>query len=233
MKNRSIAESFNNAINGIIHTIRHERNMKLHVLSAAAVIALSIYYGLNRIELIIVCITAAIVLICELFNTALEALVDVMVDKYHPQAKIIKDVAAGAVLLSALVSLIVGYFIFYEKLSMELEEGIKKIRQSPEHLTLVALAATVTLVLLIKALSRKGTPFKGGMPSGHSAIAFSITTSIALWTGNASITILCLIVSLLVVQSRLEGKIHSIMESVAGALLGFLVTLLLFQLFTV
>jgi diacylglycerol kinase (ATP) len=69
------------------------------------------------------------------------------------------------------------------------------------------------------------------MPSGHSAIAFSATTAVALWTNNVNITILFLIVSLLVVQSRLEGKIHTVVELVAGAAIGFSVTLLLFQVF--
>ncbi|MGI6778669.1 MAG: phosphatase PAP2 family protein [Acetivibrionales bacterium] len=68
------------------------------------------------------------------------------------------------------------------------------------------------------------------MPSGHAAVAFSVTTAIALWTGNAAVTLLSLMMSLLLVQSRLEGKIHSVLELVAGSLLGFLVTLLLFQL---
>ena len=78
---------------------------------------------------------------------------------------------------------------------------------------------------------KKGTPFKGGMPSGHAAVAFSITTAISLWTDNARIAVLCLIISLLVVQSRLQAKIHSLFELSAGAVLGFLVTALMFQIF--
>ena len=62
--------------------------------------------------------TIALVIICELFNTAVEGIVDVIVDVYHPKAKIIKDVAAGAVLVSAFVSMLVGYFIFFDKLSL-------------------------------------------------------------------------------------------------------------------
>jgi diacylglycerol kinase (ATP) len=98
------------------------------------------------------------------------------------------------------------------------------------HITVIALLLTLAVVVLLKAFFGKGTPFSGGMPSGHSAIAFSATTAVALYTNNANITILFLIVSLLVVQSRLEGKIHTVIELAAGAIIGFTLTLLLFQL---
>jgi diacylglycerol kinase (ATP) len=87
-------------------------------------------------------------------------------------------------------------------------------------------------VLILKMVFKKGTPFSGGMPSGHSAIAFSAVTAAALYSNNSAITILFLIVALLVVQSRLEGKIHNVLELLTGAVIGFLVTLLLFQIFS-
>jgi len=230
MKNKKLIDSFNNAFNGIIHAIRVERNMKIHVAAGIVIAALGIYYGLSRMEMLIVCLTIAIVLICELFNTAVETLVDMFVDRYHPKAKAAKDVAAGAVLLSAVLSLLVGYFIFFDRVSAGLQKGIISIRQSPVHITVIALCATGILVLALKLANKNATPFKGGMPSGHAAIAFSITTAVALWTENGVLTLLCLAIALLVIQSRLEGKIHNLVESTAGAALGFLVTLLLFQL---
>jgi diacylglycerol kinase (ATP) len=85
-------------------------------------------------------------------------------------------------------------------------------------------------VVIIKVLSRTGTPLKGGMPSGHSAIAFSITTAVALWTENSAITLLVLIISLLVMHSRFEAKFHTVLELILGALLGIAVTILVFVL---
>lgn len=231
MKNKNLVESFNNAISGIIYVIRNERNMKIHITTAVIVLVLSLFYELTGEEFLIICLTIALVLICELFNTAVEVLVDTIIDVYHPKAKIIKDVAASAVLLSASLSLMVGYFVFFDRVSTDLEISIIKIRQAPMHITIIALIITIITVLALKALFKKGTPFHGGMPSGHSAVAFSITTAIALWTDNISITILCLIISILLIQSRLEGKIHSVLELLAGAVLGFLITLLLFQIF--
>jgi diacylglycerol kinase (ATP) len=231
MKNRNFIDSFNNAINGIVYAIKFERNMKIHVTAAVLTLIFSLFYELSRIEFLIICLTIGLVIVCELFNTAVEVIVNIITEVYHPKAKIIKDVAAGAVLVSAFVSLIVAYFIFFDRVSNSLEIGIERVRQSPMHLTIIALIVTTILVIVMKAYSGKGTPFSGGMPSGHAAIAFSITTAVALWTDNIRITILFLIISILLIQSRLEGKIHNIVELIMGSLLGFLVTLLLFKLF--
>jgi len=230
MKNKNLVESFNNAIKGIISTVRTERNMKIHIAASVMVVLLSFLYKLTRTEFLIVMIVVALVLICELFNTAMERLIDLITDVYHPKVKTIKDMAAGAVMISAGVSLIVGYVIFINKVSSDVEAVIKRVRNSPLHMTVIALIITIILVVIIKLFLSKGTPFKGGMPSGHSAIAFSITTGIALWTQNAKITILCTIISLLLVQSQLEGKIHTVLELISGAMLGILLTLLVFQI---
>jgi len=230
MKNRTLVESFNNAFNGIISAVKTERNMKIHLVAAVLVLILSLFYDLSRTEFLIVCVTIALVIICELFNTAIEVIIDTIIGIYHPKAKVVKDTAAGAVFLSALLAVVVGYFIFFDRVSTSLETVISRIKQAPMHITVIAIVLTMAVVLILKFLFKKGTPFSGGMPSGHSAIAFSAATAVALYSNNSGITMLCLIIALLVVQSRLEGKIHNIIELSAGALIGFLVTLLIFQL---
>lgn len=230
MKSKNLTDSFNNAINGILHAIKSERNMKIHIISAIGILILSLFFRISNLEFIIVCITIGIVIICELFNTAIEGIVDTITDTYDIRAKIVKDVAAGAVLTAAIVSLVVAYFIFFDKVSLWLEMGIIKVRHSPMNVSIIALTLTVIIVLVLKVFFKKGTPIMGGMPSGHSAIAFSATTAIALWTGNAGVTILSLIISLLVVQSRLQTKVHSWIELVTGAFVGVFMTLLLFQM---
>ena len=231
MKNRNLIQSFNNAINGILFTIKKEPNMKIHISAAVVVMLLSLFYDLTRLEFLIICLTIAIVIICELFNTAIEIFVDTLIDVYHPKAKLVKDTAAGAVLVATFVSLIVAYFIFFDRLSTSLEIGIIRIKQSPIHITIIALIITIIFVLVIKAYFKKGTPMSGGMPSGHAAIAFSAATAVALWSNNTHITVFVLVIALLVVQSRLEARIHTVLELIAGSAIGFSVTLLLFQLF--
>lgn len=231
MKNKNLVESFNNAANGIIYTLKNERNIKIHVAAAAVVLLLSLVFQLSRAEFLIVCLTIGFVMVCELFNTAIEIIVDIIVDVYHPKAKMIKDIAAGAVLLSAFVSVIVGYFIFFDRMRMTVDQGIKIAKQTPINITVTALLITMIAVLALKAKLGKGTPFHGGMPSGHAALAFAIATAVALWTEDSGVAILCVLLAFLVIQSRLEGKIHNKLELFAGAIIGSLVTLLLFQLF--
>lgn len=231
MKNRNMVDSINNAISGIIYAIKFEKNMKIHVVAAVIVLIMSLFFDISRIEFLIVCATVCLVLICELINTAVEILVDIIVDVYHPKAKIVKDVSAGAVLMASFLSLVVAYFIFLDKFSLSFEKGITIIRNSSIHITVIALLLTIIIVLSLKAYFKKGTFMRGGMPSGHSAIAASISTAISLTINNMNVIILVLILSVLVIESRLETRIHTLYEVIMGSLLGFLITVLLFRLF--
>ena len=138
MKNKKLTESFNNAINGILSAVKHEKNMRIHLVVAAAILVLSLLYDLTRIEFIIVCATIAFVLVCELFNTAIETVMDALIGIYHPKAKAVKDTAAGAVFISALLSVLVAYMIFFDRVSTTLEIGILRIKQTPMHITIIA-----------------------------------------------------------------------------------------------
>ncbi len=229
-KNKSLVESFNNAIRGMISAVKTEKNMKIHLVTAFFILVLSLYYRLTKLEFLIICLTVGLVLVCELFNTAVELLVDLMVDIYHPKAKKVKDVTAAAVLVSAFVSLAVGYFVFIERFKSGIELGIKWLKESPVHLTAIALFITACVVVLLKLVTRKGTPLHGGMPSGHAALAIAITTAVAFLSGDAKVTLLCLAVSVLAIQGRFQAGIHSFLELFTGGLLGFLITALLFQL---
>ena len=111
----SIIEAFNAAIQGIIYTFKYERNMKIHYIIAVAVLIISLRFDLNKFEMMILILSISLVIISEMFNTAIENTVDLVTDKYHYLAKIAKDVAAGGVLISALNAVAVGYLIFYHK----------------------------------------------------------------------------------------------------------------------
>jgi diacylglycerol kinase (ATP) len=85
-------------------------------------------------------------------------------------------------------------------------------------------------VVVVKALTSTGTPLKGGMPSGHSALAFSLATAITLMTERVVASTLAYLMAILVAQSRIEGKIHTFWETVAGAILGTLIGIVVFQI---
>ncbi|MCX7746714.1 MAG: diacylglycerol kinase family protein [Clostridia bacterium] len=116
MKNRNVLESFKNAMSGIVYAVKNERNMKIHVMASVGIMLLSFLLPLSKVEWAVICLTVALVLVCELFNTAMEVMVNMLVDVYHPKVKIIKDVAAGAVFLSAMIAIGIGYLIFFDKL---------------------------------------------------------------------------------------------------------------------
>lgn len=115
MKNRNLIESFKNAFHGVVYTLVKERNIKIHLVAGILAILIAIWLDVSRIELAILCLTIAMVICFELINTAMEVVVDFIVDVYHPKAKIIKDVSAGAVFVSAFFSIIIGAIILGEK----------------------------------------------------------------------------------------------------------------------
>lgn len=117
-KTRSLAESFLCALAGIVYAFKTQRNIKIHFFAAIIVIMLSYMLRLSISEILQVLLTITIVLVAEMINTAIESVVDMYTTEYHPLAKAAKNVAAGAVLISAVNAVIVGYIIFFRKIIM-------------------------------------------------------------------------------------------------------------------
>lgn len=111
-----LTKSVKHAFAGIVYCVRRERNMRIHLFAACVAFALAWRLNLDKQELVMLCLTVAGVLTAEIFNTAIEALVDLVSPEFHPLAKVAKDAAAGSVLLAALASLVVGYLLFVPKL---------------------------------------------------------------------------------------------------------------------
>lgn len=114
-KTKKILNSFKYAFQGIITSFKTERNMKIHVCTMILVIIAGIVLGLSKVEWCICIILFALVITAELFNTAIETVVDMITTEKNEKAKIAKDIAAGAVLVVAIGSGIVGIMIFIPK----------------------------------------------------------------------------------------------------------------------
>ena len=108
----SLVESFNYAVEGIIHVLRTHRNMRIHFAAAAVVLILALWIGVDRIELVVLLLAIAFVLIAEMVNSAIEAAIDVATSSFDPLAKLAKDIAAGAVLIASINAIAVGYLVF-------------------------------------------------------------------------------------------------------------------------
>ena len=232
----SIFESFNYAIEGIIHVLRTQRNMRIHFGVAVGVLVVALVLNVSRLELIALLLSIAFVLIAEMFNTAIEAAVDVASTSFDPMAKLAKDIGAGAVLIAALNAIAVGYLVFSGQVADESSRLLDKLSDAPAELTLIALVLTIALVIALKAFSGRGSPLRGGWPSGHAAVAFAGWMAITLVLGDTEhrflVSSLTLIMALLVAQTRIEAGVHSTVEVASGSLLGALVTLVIFQGFS-
>ena len=231
MKKRGLTDSFNYAIQGLRHTLKTQRNMRIHFVIGAAVIILGLIVGLTTVEFILLLSAVTLVIVAEMFNTALELAVDIFTKEFHHMAKLAKDIAAGCVFVTAVYAVVVGYLIFFRTVKiLDLPEGISRIRQSPWHITFIALVAVIFLVIIIKILLRRGTPLRGGWPSGHSALGFSVFTVITLLSGNGVVSTLAFLMAMLLAISRVRKGLHTVWEAVAGSVIGILVTLLIFGL---
>lgn len=229
-KVKKLVDSFNYAIEGMIYTVRTQRNMKIHMVAALIVLSACFFYDLSKLELLILTITITMVLVCEMINTAVECAIDATTNYYHPLAKIAKNVAAGAVLITAINSVLVGYIIFWDRLLPFTFIVINKIKDSNPYMIFLSLVIVSLATVIVKAVFGEGTPLKGGMPSGHSAIAFSISTTIALLTAEPTVIILSYIMAFIVAQSRVDSEVHSIFEVIVGGIFGTLLTLLIFKI---
>lgn len=232
----SLLESFNYAFEGIIHVVRTQRNMRVHFVIAAGVLITALAFGVTRIELIALMLAIAFVLIAEMVNTAIEAAVDVAGTSFDPMAKLAKDIAAGAVLIAAINAVAIGYLVFSGDVAERSSEFLDRLSNTPSELTLIALVLVIIVVIATKALTGRGTPLRGGLPSGHAAIAFAgwmaVTMVLEGSTHRFLVSSLTFIMAVLVAQTRVESGVHSSVEVLYGGLLGALVTLGLFQLFS-
>jgi diacylglycerol kinase (ATP) len=229
MQENRFVQSLNAAVEGFIYVMKTERNMRIHFFIGLFVMLAGIYLNLPLTELMVLFVTIALVLVTEMINTALELVVDMVQTEFHPIARVIKDVAAGAVLLTAINAIIVGYALFSRKLPFNIEDGITRLKMSSWHPTFIALILVLAATIVGKTFLHRGTPLRGGMPSGHSAVAFSIWTIIAFMTNNLVVIVLSFILSFLVARHRIKDNIHNIWEVVVGAVLGILVTTIVFQ----
>lgn len=112
-KRAPLLKSFGFAFSGIIRVIKEERNIKIHLVAALFVMALAFYFNMSRNDWLILLLIITIVISLELVNSSIEAVVDLASPELHPLAKKAKDVAAGAVLVAAIISVIIGVLLFF------------------------------------------------------------------------------------------------------------------------
>ena len=220
MKIKNPLNGFKYAMEGVAHVFRTQRHMRFHFLVLFLVLLAGLVVRLNRTEILVLLFTVTLVLMAEMFNTAVEAVVDLVTQSYHPLAKFAKDIAAGAVLITVMNALIVAFLLFFggrEWPDLSATLGMKE----PSWPTVVAVGAILlaALVMMSKVRGGKGKLWKGGIVSAHTALGFFLCLAILYVSRNIAAAVLAFTMAVLIAQSRVEAKIHTVKEVVAGALL--------------
>lgn len=233
-KNPSITSSLDHAADGLVYAVRQERNLKIHFAAAVAVLLLCLGLDLNALQLLCVGTAVVLVIVTELINTAIETVIDLMTTAHNPLAKVAKDVSAGAVLIASLHALVVAYLVLLPpvmRLFAQSDTIVLKVQKHPAHAVSLALALILVAVLVGKAIGKRGTLTKGGLVSGHAALAFGAATAIVLITREPLVAGLAFLICGLVAHSRVEAGVHQWREVWLGALSGTSLSLLVFYLF--
>jgi diacylglycerol kinase len=111
MSSRSLLEAFHFAFSGLRYALRTQRNMRIHLAVASAVVIVGLWLELPASQWAVLTLVSGFVLLSEMVNTVVEKLVDLVCPDYHPVAKTVKDVMAGTVLLAAMIAVIVGLLV--------------------------------------------------------------------------------------------------------------------------
>lgn len=223
LKNTTFIDAWKNAINGIIYATSSQKNIQRQLLISIVVVISSLFFDLTKAEFLIFIFTITLIILAEMMNTAIETVVDLLTELYHPKAKIAKDVAAGGVVIATINAVIVGYFLFFDKISDIGFGAIKNIIASPTHIAfstiIIVLILILSLVTIAKANKNKVFNEKF-IPSGHACLAFAANTIIWIITNEVVIITLSLILALLVALSRLDNKAHKLSEIIISAIIG-------------
>ncbi len=224
-------EFFNAAIEGIILATKTEKNMRIHFAVSLLAIFLALFLRVSKIDVLLILISVFFVLFAETLNTSIEYLADSVSKEYSPEIEAVKNLAAGAVLLSAFGSFVVGYIIFSKYLYYMIYYIINMVKTAGSDISIVVISVVFVGIIIIKAMFNKGTPLRGGFPSGHAAIAFSIWLMVSLLTLNPVVSLLTFILAFLIALSRIKNGIHTKIEVLTGSIIGILITALIFKLF--
>jgi diacylglycerol kinase (ATP) len=231
MRVKRFVRSMNCAIEGILHAAHTQLHIRYHLFAAMILLLGCFALGVNRDEFIILTIVAMFVIVTEMINSALEETVNLVCPEKNEKARVIKDMAAGAVLLAAAIALLVAYFLIKPYILFFFKNGFSIAKHTGEDLAVGSLIIVMILVIMIKAYTGRGLPLSGGMPSGHSAAAFSLWVSLSCTTGRWSVIVPVFLLAAVIAASRVVQGIHSWIEVVAGSVMGSAVTYLLFLVF--
>jgi diacylglycerol kinase (ATP) len=224
VKSRHLLDSFRFAVDGLVHVLHVDWHLRYILLAGALVLVGSTFFRLTRVEILWLVLALTLVVTTELFNRAIEAVVDLVTPEFQPLAKVAKDVAAAAVLVSIIAGLIMVAGVFTH------EDVLSRVRgtgeRPPPHILHVLMVGAITVliaVLLAKVWEGHWQLTRGGMVSAHSAVAFFCFVSVCFLTTDVLVWVMALVPAVLVAQSRVETGAHSVREVLIGVVVALVV----------
>ncbi|MDW7709451.1 MAG: diacylglycerol kinase [Deferrisomatales bacterium] len=228
MKPETWLQTLNCAVEGVVHGVRTQRHLRWQSLVCLAVLLVAPRLGVTPAEFALLCLAAALVLVAELTNTAVEASVDLACPDVNPLARAAKDVAAGAVLVASFAAVAVGWVVLLPAMQGPAGALLREANARKPVVLAASLLAVLVVVILIKGAVGRGQALRGGFPSGHAAVSFAVAALLTLHTQDLIVAVLTAILALMVSHSRLLHRIHTRAEVAVGAVLGTLLGAALF-----
>ena len=212
----------------MLHVDWHVRYI---ALCGAVALMVSVFADSTRVETLLLCVAITLVVMAELFNRAIEAVVDMVSPEFHPMARVAKDVAAAGVMVAIVCGLLIVAGVFTQAETLDALRGAGG-RPAPHflHVLLAGVFTVIVAALLAKLWQGHWNLTRGGMISAHSALAFFCFVSVCFLTTDIVIWALALVPAVLVAQSRVEAGIHNVREVLIGAAVALLAGWLLYGL---
>lgn len=236
---RRFARSFRHAIDGVLDAYRSQRHMRVHFVFMVLNAILALVYKLDAVEVALVFVAMSLVVFAEMINTVIEATLNMVTETYHPIARFVKDVSAGAVLVTALNALVCAVCVYFNPSRIQRVRSVWLQNEYVDDSAMLrALAMSLVLTVVIVTAIKVGRPqesvLQGGRLSGHTAVAFTCATCLYFLIADSQYVWLAVLlaggIATIVAQLRVHEPHHRVRAVIYGALLGIAVPVLVFTL---
>ena len=231
-KNKTFFSATKNALNGIIHAFKTEKNLRHDYLIGALVLIVSLFFNFTKTELICLVLTIGFVIFAEMINSTVEYIVNLIKTEYDLNAKAAKDIAAGGVLIASVISVIVAYLLFMDKIRQASTELITTVLSSKGHMLVTILFVATVLVVILKGMfsKDKNNNYVKAFPSARVTISFTLSTYLFVITKNLIVGGVAMVLSIIISSIKRENDKTTVLQIILSALLGILIVISIYQL---
>ncbi len=231
-KNKTFFSATKNALNGIIHAFKTEKNLRNDYIIGALVLFVSLFFDFTRTELVCLVLTIGFVIFAEMINSTVEYIVNLVKTEYDLNAKAAKDIAAGGVLIASLISVIVAYLLFVDKIGQASTALLTAVLSSKAHMLVTILFVVIILIVILKGIFSKGKDnnYVKAFPSARVTVSFALSTYLFVITKNLIVGGVALVLSIMVSSIKRENDKTTMMQVVFSALIGILLVISVYQL---